>query len=179
MLLLPCPLHSSSTSGKFVGYTEYGIKTAAFWNANPDMIEHFRSFKELYCKGNVDIDYQNALTKSVKPSVRLHSQSPPGGPHSAMLVCSVYDFYPKHIRVTWQRNRQEVTSNVTSTDELADGDWYYQIHSQLVYTPRPGDKISCVLEQELLCTKWGNTSHTPVSLTHQYLSVTHLSDSRC
>ena len=53
-----------------------------------------------------------------------------------MLVCGVYNFYPKQIRVRWLRDGQEVTSDVTSTDELADGDWYYQIHSHLEYIPR-------------------------------------------
>lgn len=53
-----------------------------------------------------------------------------------MLVCSVYNFYPKLIKVSWRRDGQEVTTGVTSTDELADGDWYYQVHSHLEFTPR-------------------------------------------
>ncbi len=72
----------------------------------------------------------------VKPYVVLSSTTPPAGKHPSMLVCSVFDFYPKQIRVSWTRDGQEVTSDVTSTDELADGDWYYQIHSHLEYMPR-------------------------------------------
>ncbi|KTG27783.1 hypothetical protein cypCar_00048686, partial [Cyprinus carpio] len=26
------------------------------------------------------------------------------------------------------------------------GDWYYQIHSHVEYFPKPGEKISCVVE---------------------------------
>ncbi|KAM9836622.1 H-2 class II histocompatibility antigen, I-A beta chain-like [Aulostomus maculatus] len=92
---------------------------------------------------------------SVKPSVLLRSEDPPPGHHPAMLVCSVYDFYPEHIKVSWFRDGQEVTSGVTSTDEWANAD---QIHSHLVYTPRAGEKISCVVEHasltEPLYTDW-------------------------
>lgn len=67
----------------------------------------------------------------------MHSVVPPaGGGHPAMLVCSVYDFYPKNIKVSWRRDGKEVSRDVTSTDKLADGDWYYQLHSHLEYTPR-------------------------------------------
>ncbi|KAM3838207.1 class II histocompatibility antigen, B-L beta chain-like, partial [Diretmus argenteus] len=79
------------------------------------------------------------------------SATPPaGGPHTAMLMCSVYGFYPINIHVVWLRDGQEVTSDVTATDELANGDWYYQIHSQLEYTPRSGEKISCMVHHASL-----------------------------
>nr|AAA49379.1 MHC class II protein [Morone saxatilis] len=148
----------SSSEGEFVGYTELGVKNAERFNKDPSYLAQRRAEKERYCLTNINIDYQNALDKSVKPSVVLHSVAPPAGKHPSMLVCSVYDFFPKHIRVSWLRDGQEVTSDVTSTDELADADWFYQIHSHLEYTPRSGEKISCVVEhaslKEPLVTDW-------------------------
>ncbi|KAL7375502.1 hypothetical protein ABVT39_018524 [Epinephelus coioides] len=148
----------SSSLGKFVGYTEYGVKNAEFWNNDPSILAQARADKERYCVHNIGLDYQAVLTKSAEPYVVLSSVTPSGGKHSAMLVCSVFDFYPKKIKVSWLRDRKEVTSDVTSTDELADADWYYQIHSHLEYTPRSGEKISCVVEhaslREPLVTDW-------------------------
>ncbi|MEQ2251831.1 hypothetical protein ILYODFUR_015266, partial [Ilyodon furcidens] len=93
-----------------------------------------------------------------EPTVRLYSTTPPAGSHPAMLVCRVYDFFPKQIKVSWLRDGQEVTSDFTTTDEMQDGDWYYQVHSTLEYTPRSGEKISCRVEhaslKEPLITDW-------------------------
>lgn len=67
-----------------------------------------------------------------------------------MLVCSAYDFYPKHIKVTWHQNGQEVTSGVTSSEVMANGDWTYHVHFYLEYTPGRQDRISCVVEHASL-----------------------------
>uniref|UniRef100_A0A3Q0SNX5 Ig-like domain-containing protein n=1 Tax=Amphilophus citrinellus TaxID=61819 RepID=A0A3Q0SNX5_AMPCI len=148
----------SSSVGEYVGFTPYGMKNAAFWNNNPSILSQVRADKERVCHNNVGIDYSNILTKSAQPYVRLRSMTPLSSHHPAMLVCSVYDFYPSVIKVSWLRDGQEVSSDVTSTEEMADGDWYYQTHSHLEYTPRSGEKISCVVEhaslKEPLRTDW-------------------------
>ncbi|XP_061525574.1 rano class II histocompatibility antigen, D-1 beta chain [Phycodurus eques] len=137
----------SSALGKFVGYTEFGIKQADHFNMDAAYISSMRATKEHICKPNIEIYYQAALTKSAKPYVRLQWASPPvDSTGAAMLVCVVYNFYPKHVRVTWLRDGREATSGVTYTDKLPDGDWYYQIHSHLAYTPKFGEKITCVVE---------------------------------
>lgn len=46
----------------------------------------------------------------------------------------------------WLQNGQEVTSGVSSSEVMSDGDWYYQIHSYLEHTPTTGEKITCVVE---------------------------------
>nr|XP_046165743.1 H-2 class II histocompatibility antigen, I-E beta chain-like [Oncorhynchus gorbuscha] len=136
----------NSTVGRYVGYTEHGVKNAEAWNSDAGILGQEQAELERYCKHN-DANYYSAiLDKTVEPHVRLSSVTPPSGRHPAMLMCSAYDFYPKQIRVTWLRDGREVKSDVTSTEELANGDWYYQIHSHLEYTPKSGEKISCMVE---------------------------------
>ncbi|XP_051800360.1 H-2 class II histocompatibility antigen, E-S beta chain-like [Acanthochromis polyacanthus] len=148
----------SSSLGEYVGYTEFGVKNAEAWNKDQAELSAMRAQKETYCQHNIGNWYSNVLSKSVKPTIRLYSTTPPSGRHPSMLVCSVYNFYPKTIKVSWFRDGKEVTSDVTSTEEMENGNWYYQIHSHLEYTPRSGEKISCVVEhaslKEPLRTDW-------------------------
>nr|AYN72201.1 MHC class II antigen beta chain [Oreochromis niloticus] len=147
-----------SSVGKYVGFTKFGVYNADIWNKDPAILAKWRAEKERYCQPTIGIDYNNVPSKSAKPYVRLHSTTPLSSHHPAMLVCSVYDFYPSKIRVSWHRNGEEVTSDVTSTEEMADGDWYYQTHSHLEYTPKSGEKISCKVEhaslEKPLITDW-------------------------
>uniref|UniRef100_A0A3Q1GBM0 Ig-like domain-containing protein n=1 Tax=Acanthochromis polyacanthus TaxID=80966 RepID=A0A3Q1GBM0_9TELE len=123
----------TSSLGKFVGFNAYGIYNAERWNNDPTELSRWRAQKETYCQHNIGL---TVLCVPVQPTVRLQSVPTPSGHHPSMLVCSVYDFYPKNIKVSWFRDRKEVSSDVTSTEEMENGDWYYQIHSHLEYTPR-------------------------------------------
>ncbi|XP_039528508.1 H-2 class II histocompatibility antigen, E-S beta chain-like isoform X1 [Pimephales promelas] len=134
-----------STLGRFVGFNEFGMKLAESWNRGP-LVHKERAVVDWYCKGNAQVFDSAICEKSVKPQVKLSSVTQAGGNHPAVLMCSAYEFYPPHIKVSWLRDGKLMTSEVTSTMEMADGDWYYQIHSELEYTPKSGEKISCVVE---------------------------------
>uniref|UniRef100_A0A3Q2QY58 MHC class II beta chain N-terminal domain-containing protein n=1 Tax=Fundulus heteroclitus TaxID=8078 RepID=A0A3Q2QY58_FUNHE len=54
----------SSSVGKYVGYTEFGVKNAERWNSDPSEITTRKNEKERYCLNNVGNDYYKALTKS-------------------------------------------------------------------------------------------------------------------
>lgn len=82
--------------------------------------------------------------------------------YPAMLMCTAYNFYPKRIRVTWLRNGQEVTSGVSCSEVMSNGNWYYQIHSYLEYMPSPHEEITCMVEHASLSKPvfhvWGECS---------------------
>ncbi|KAJ0006069.1 hypothetical protein NQD34_013342 [Periophthalmus magnuspinnatus] len=83
------------------------------------------------------------LSKSVEPCAVLNLA--PSAGSDRVLVCSRLCFTPKD-HVSWTNHHQPLTIGVTSTDLMPDADWYYQLHSQLEYSPRSGDQISCVVE---------------------------------
>uniref|UniRef100_A0A668SCS9 Ig-like domain-containing protein n=1 Tax=Oreochromis aureus TaxID=47969 RepID=A0A668SCS9_OREAU len=145
----------SSSVGKYVGVTEFGENLAKHWNNDTEELNSTRSKIATYCLNNIDIHDRAILAKSGE----CVSKTPLSGQHPAMLVCSVYDFFPTKIKVRWLRDGQEVYSDVTSTEVMPNGDWYYQTHSHLEYKPRSGEKISCVVEHaslsEPLITDWG------------------------
>ncbi|XP_035500447.1 H-2 class II histocompatibility antigen, E-S beta chain isoform X1 [Scophthalmus maximus] len=134
----------NSSLGKFVGYKKYTKKVADNLNKNPSMLKQERKNEEK-CRIHVPLAYY-VFSKTVEPYVRLRSAELISSRHPIVLICSVYNFYPKNIRVTWLRNGEPRTSDVTFTDELANGNWLYQIHSHLEYTPRLGEKITCMVE---------------------------------
>ncbi|XP_037641191.1 rano class II histocompatibility antigen, A beta chain-like isoform X2 [Sebastes umbrosus] len=138
----------NSTEGKYTGYTEKAKELADGLNKSPAMKRKEKKNEEKY-RSSVPLILA-LLSKTVEPSVRVRSVEAAGSKHPGMLVCSVYGFYPKQIRVAWLRNGKEVTSEVTSTEELPNGNWLYQMHSYLEFTPRPGETITCKVEHASL-----------------------------
>uniref|UniRef100_A0A3Q3FK33 HLA class II histocompatibility antigen, DQ beta 2 chain-like n=1 Tax=Labrus bergylta TaxID=56723 RepID=A0A3Q3FK33_9LABR len=147
----------NSTVGKYVGFTEKGRQIAEEVNKNPSFLKQEKKNLEK-CKTHVPVAME-ILSKAVEPSVRLRAFDATDSKHPRMLVCSVYNFYPKQINVRWLRNGKEVTSDVTSTEELPNGNWLYQMHSYLEMTPRAGEKIACMVEhasfQKPKLYEWG------------------------
>uniref|UniRef100_A0A3B4EK65 Ig-like domain-containing protein n=1 Tax=Pygocentrus nattereri TaxID=42514 RepID=A0A3B4EK65_PYGNA len=135
----------NSTVGEYVGYTEFGIMNAERWNKGPE-VQQQRGELERYCKPNLKLDYSNILEKAVQPKIRLRSEKQASQGHPALLMCSAYGFYPPVIDIYWLRDGEKVTSGVITSEPMANGNWYYQIHSYLEYTPASGEKISCVVE---------------------------------
>ncbi|XP_060737932.1 HLA class II histocompatibility antigen, DR beta 4 chain-like [Tachysurus vachellii] len=155
----------NSTLGKVVGYTETGVRNAEVWNKDTADLQARKAQVETVCKPNVGNYYSAVLSKTVEPQVKVKLVKKSDGSHPAMLMCSAYNFYPPLIKVTWLRNGKEVKGGQTSTEEMADGDWYYQIHSHLEYTPESGEEISCVVEhasfKKPMSYKWDPSMSEP------------------
>nr|XP_033496904.1 beta-2-microglobulin-like [Epinephelus lanceolatus] len=89
-------------------------------------------------------------TPAVPPVVRVHPTKPTDYGKRSMLQCSVTDFFPLEVRVSWLKDGVEVTSDVSSTDVLANGDWSFQLHAYLELTPRRGERVSCRVDHSSL-----------------------------
>ncbi|KAF4070300.1 hypothetical protein AMELA_G00284130 [Ameiurus melas] len=140
-------LRYNSTTDRYTGYTVYGAKMAESLNLDPK--NSLYSYVYTFCKYNKD-NYASTVLKKVKPKVMVRSLTSDTDILPAILLCTVYDYHPKGIKVSWLRDGEVVTEGVSSTDELSDGDWFYQIHTYLEYTPRPGENISCMVQHESL-----------------------------
>ncbi|XP_062383711.1 rano class II histocompatibility antigen, A beta chain-like [Sardina pilchardus] len=137
----------NSTVGWYVGYSGLGMRLANQKNQDKFLLPFQRGAVDRLCKQvNAQVYKSYGSQIKVEPKVKLSLDRPSSDHHPGMLVCSAYNFYPKMIHVNWYRDGRKVTNHVSATEELGDGDWFYQIHSHLEFTPKPGEKITCVVE---------------------------------
>uniref|UniRef100_A0A3B3X249 Ig-like domain-containing protein n=1 Tax=Poecilia mexicana TaxID=48701 RepID=A0A3B3X249_9TELE len=120
----------NSTLGKVVAFTKKAEEFADMLNKMPRFLTHEMRLTN-HCKISAQLANEKLLT-AVEPYVWLRSVKAEYSQHQQKLVCSAYDFYPKKIR------------------ELPNGNWLYQIHSYLEFTPKPGEKIACMVEHASL-----------------------------
>ncbi|XP_028431028.1 rano class II histocompatibility antigen, A beta chain [Perca flavescens] len=151
----------NSTVGSWTGFTPAGLVSASMLNEDKHDLLQRRVEKELICVDHVNLIFNITEENMAEPSITLVETS--SSSHDIMLVCSAYDFYPKYIRVTWHRNGQEVTSGVTFSEVMTNGDWTYQVHSYLEYTPGRQDRVSCMVEHVSLrkpkIYNWDSSMH--------------------
>ncbi|KAI4880976.1 hypothetical protein NFI96_001098 [Prochilodus magdalenae] len=135
----------NSTVGEYVGFNELGVYNADIWNKGNEVVLA-RAYLTRICKPNLRLFYSSVLEKSVKPTVKLTIEEQDAEGQPSMLMCSAYDFYPPAIDVSWLIQGVKVKTKAVTLEEMADGDWYYQVHSHIEYTPKSGERISCVVE---------------------------------
>lgn len=139
----------NSTVGHWTGLTPAGVILAKLSNANKNDLIRRKLERLLICVENVDLLFKIPEENVVEPSVRLQGGDHSSG-HDNVLVCSAHDFYPRSIRLTWQRNGQEVTEGVSFSEVMSNGDWTYQAHAYLEYTPGGEDGVRCVVDHASL-----------------------------
>ncbi|XP_041862823.1 rano class II histocompatibility antigen, A beta chain-like [Melanotaenia boesemani] len=136
-------LEYNSTRGNWTGFTPSAIANLSNFN-NPLDFALRKYEKTLLCEDTLQL-VQSLGDLTTPPIVSVKLVKQPSG-HPAKLVCSAYNFYPKQVRMKWLQNKQEVTTGVTYSDVMDDGDLNYQMHLFLEYTLTLGDKITCMVE---------------------------------
>ncbi|KAK1144910.1 H-2 class II histocompatibility antigen, E-S beta chain-like [Acipenser oxyrinchus oxyrinchus] len=143
-------LHYDTKIQKYVGKTTCGVKNAERLNKDKARLAQLLGQVDGYCKHNMGLYLSFATDRKITPAVRVRAMKPFSSQHQTMLVCNAFGFYPREIKVTWLRNGAKVTTDVSSSELLHDGDWTYQIHSYLELTPQSGDSYSCRVEHSSL-----------------------------
>ncbi|XP_040899658.1 rano class II histocompatibility antigen, A beta chain-like [Toxotes jaculatrix] len=139
-----------SRVGKYVGFGEYGMKNADHFNKQAWKMVLRKVQVETLCRYNARLFRRSTLERKVPPTVRVQQTKPADYGERSMLKCSVLGFFPHEVRVSWLRDGVEVTTDVSSSDVLADEDWSYQLYSYLELTLKRGERVSCRVDHSSL-----------------------------
>ncbi|NWH42515.1 HB2L protein, partial [Chloropsis hardwickii] len=112
-----------SDVGRYVGFTPFGEKQARHWNSDPEWMKYMRATVDRFCRHNYPIVAPFTAERRVPPSVSISLVPSSSQPGPGRLLCSVMDFYPAHIQVSWFQGQQELSEHVVATDVVPNGDW--------------------------------------------------------
>uniref|UniRef100_A0A671WFI9 Ig-like domain-containing protein n=1 Tax=Sparus aurata TaxID=8175 RepID=A0A671WFI9_SPAAU len=146
-----CTIYDSRV-GKYIGFAEHCIKDADHFNNQAWKMRLRRIQVETVCRYNARLFIKSTLERNGTFCLISTLQKKPEGDFEAgsMLECSVWGFFPKEVSVSWLRDGVEVTTDVASTDVMANGDWSYQLHSYLEFTPRKWERVTCRVDHRSL-----------------------------
>ncbi|XP_032952546.1 HLA class II histocompatibility antigen, DQ beta 1 chain-like [Rhinolophus ferrumequinum] len=156
-----------SDVGEYRAVTERGRPDAEYWNSQKDVLEQTRAELDTVCRHNYELETFPILKRRVEPTVTISPSKTEVLNHHNLLVCSVTDFYPGHIKVRWFRNDQEETAGIVSTPLIRNGDWTFQILVMLETTLQRGDVYTCHVEhvsrQSPITVEWRAQSESAQS----------------
>uniref|UniRef100_A0A3B4BAM9 MHC class II beta chain N-terminal domain-containing protein n=1 Tax=Periophthalmus magnuspinnatus TaxID=409849 RepID=A0A3B4BAM9_9GOBI len=123
--------------------------------------------KQLFASFNSTTEKFTGYTKEAKDIADGLNQNPRALREMKYALKTCKELIPEVLKSVqaagnFTENEEEVTSGVTFTDEMSNGNWLYQKHSYLEYTPTAADHISCMVEHASLRTPklypWGMMS---------------------
>uniref|UniRef100_A0A3B4BBU9 MHC class II beta chain N-terminal domain-containing protein n=1 Tax=Periophthalmus magnuspinnatus TaxID=409849 RepID=A0A3B4BBU9_9GOBI len=166
---IPCNcIHHIFLNLSGVAHYVHGTETCRF-SAEDDVVFSAQLYynKQLFASFNSTTEKFTGYTKEAKDIADGLNQNPRALREMKYALKTCKELIPEVLKSVqaagnFTENEEEVTSGVTFTDEMSNGNWLYQKHSYLEYTPTAADHISCMVEHASLRTPklypWGMMS---------------------
>ncbi|XP_072561933.1 class I histocompatibility antigen, F10 alpha chain-like isoform X3 [Paramormyrops kingsleyae] len=134
----------------YVAPVQQAFISAQKWNNDRALLERFKAYQTQICiewlKKYVSYG-KSTLERTVRPEVSLLQKDP-----SSPVTCHATGFFPKGIVVTWQKDGEDMHSDVEVGETLPNGDGTFQITSKLMVKPEDWkmNSYSCVVQHKSL-----------------------------
>ncbi|XP_072561938.1 class I histocompatibility antigen, F10 alpha chain-like [Paramormyrops kingsleyae] len=134
----------------YVAPVVQAIPTKQKWDSDRAELENIKSYFTQQCiewlKKYVSYG-KSTLERTVRPEVSLLQKDP-----SSPVTCHATGFFPKGIVVTWQKDGEDMYSDVEVGETLPNGDGTFQITSKLTVKPEDWkmNSYSCVVQHKSL-----------------------------
>ncbi|KAL1269481.1 hypothetical protein QQF64_031770 [Cirrhinus molitorella] len=103
------------------------------------------------CKQNLALDievYKNPVEQLDLPEMSIYSEDDVELNVENTLICHVTGFFPPPVRVSWTKNNEILTEDVSLSQYRLKSDGTFNIFSTLKFTPAGGDIYSCTVNHK-------------------------------
>uniref|UniRef100_A0A673IF07 Ig-like domain-containing protein n=1 Tax=Sinocyclocheilus rhinocerous TaxID=307959 RepID=A0A673IF07_9TELE len=89
---------------------------------------------------------------TVPPSTQLYTKSDVKLGVENTLICSVTNFHPPPVNISWTRNGEAVSEqDVSETQYYSNPDFSFRLFSYLNFRPERGDIYTCSVQLSVWC----------------------------